>query len=380
MDRFRAAAGAVAVAMAASAMAAPAAAPVAGLMRAFLTSGPGLGWEDLDSRTAVQWLTPGPTMLKTNAPDGGSFARPGTATIDGRTFSVAATGARAGVGSIYFSEATPALAADEVAAALRRQGLVLTAARCPLDPGRPDPWRGWYHLVAGKVSGNLYIGRLSSGRQGYTLFLGDLPTMTQEEASRFVDCAGGQPAGGRSAAAPATGQAGIAAVIEALLRPAGSPAWLPWRAPLPAISWNSLGPQKFPRGEWSAGGADANPQQISGDFRTPTTVMTVSATGGARGASRFYLENGGHLPRDAVFGILRRDGYAIAAVTCGKPYTQMSENWFRITKPGVQPAILYRSMSISTGEPTETYAVRLDNVAPPVLPGQRAAAGGTCPG
>jgi hypothetical protein len=203
--------------------------------------------------------------------------------------------------------------------------------------------------------------------------------MTQAEGASFVDCPDGRPVPA-AANAPQTGQAGIVAVIEALLRPTGAPGRLPWRAPLPAIEWKPAGPQKFSRSEWSFGGADANPQLLEGNFRTPTTEMGVTATGDARGASRFYLEGGGHLPRDAVFSALRRDGYTITALICGKPYTKMSENWFRISAPGRQPAILSRSMSVSTGEPTENYAVRLDNVPPSVQPGQRAANGGSCPG
>ncbi|MBS0332515.1 MAG: hypothetical protein JSS35_07095, partial [Proteobacteria bacterium] len=294
-------------------------------------------------------------------------------------FEVAATGSLAGVGSIYISQASPAAPADAVASGLRQAGIAMSPLRCARDPARPDRSRGWYHISAGRAQGNLYVGPLSSGRQGYTIFLGDLPPMTQAEVANFVDCPDGRPAPTGSGA-PQTGQAGVVAVIEALLRPAGAPTRLAWRTPLPAIRWNTLGPQKIGRPEFAFGGADKNPQVLDGVFKTPTTEMTVTATGDPAGANRFYLEGGGHLPREAVFNALRRDGYSIDALICGKPYTKMSENWFRISAPGKQPAILYRSMCFTDTAPTENYAIRLDNAPPAIQPGQRAANGGACPG
>jgi hypothetical protein len=349
---------------------------LAALLQSFITP-EGIGWEQLDQHREVRWSVPNPVMLKSVAPDGSSFARPGVATFGGRTLSVAASGARAGVASLYVSEPVAAAPADAVAEGLRRAGLGVAPARCPRNPAAADPWRGWYHLTSRRGTANLFIGRLKSGEQGYTLYLADLPPMTQEQAARFVDCAAG-PAGGGAAAA--TGQAGLVAAIEAVLRPAGAPATLPWGAPIPAVRWLAPAPQKIGRPPYSAGGADSNPMSLSGTFKTATTEMSVTATGNTAGANRFYFEGGGNLPRGAVFEGLQRHGYGIAAVTCGKPYTRMSENWFRIAAPGRQPAILYRSMSVSTGQPTETYAVWLDNVPPSLLPGQRPAGGGTCPG
>jgi len=108
--------------------------------------------------------------------------------------------------------------------------------------------------------------------------------------------------------------------------------------------------------------------------------MTAIATGDDRAANRFYLRDGGNLPRGAVFDALARDGYAITALRCGKPYTQMSENFFRIAGAGKQPAILYRKMSSDGGMVSETYGLRLDNVLPPLVQGQTAPVGGRCPG
>lgn len=362
------------------AIAAPAASayrPVAALIKTFISPDGAIGWPQLDGYHGVKWVTKGPIMLDKTLDTGDSYARPGVFSSGGQTFDLGATGSLAGVGSIFFSATSPAAPVATVVAGLRQTGIELTAARCPRNPARVDRYRGWYRLMVGKISAYLYIGRLTSGRQGYTLYLSYLPPMTQEQVANFVDCPGGHAAT-QAAGEPATGQAGVIAVVEALLRPTGTPAWLPWRTPLPAVTWNKLGPQKIPRGQWSAGGPDVNPEQLNGDFTTPTTHMTVDATGNAKGANRFYLEGGENLPSEAIFNGLRRDGYTITSVTCGKPYIKMSENWFRIARRGKQPAILYRSMSVSTGRPTQAYAIRLDNVPPPLQPGQSHANGGAC--
>jgi hypothetical protein len=370
---------AAAVPMAAAAQPAVSYDGIARLIESFVRPDSATDWTALDAHQDIRWTESGLTILETDLPDGSSVDRTGSVALGDRTVRVTAGGSLAGVGSIYLDDTVPAAAAAEVAAALRRSGISLSQVRCARDPARADRFRGWYHVVARGVQGNLYIGPLASGHQGYTLYLGPLPPMTQEEVAHFVDCPGGELTP-EALAGIQTGQAGIVAVIETLLRPTGTAASLPWRVPLPAIQWREGAPQRIARAEYSAGGPDSNPDSLTGDFRTPTTEMTVTATGDASGADRFYLEGGANLPRDAVFDALRRDGYTLTAVTCGKPYIKMSENWFRISASGRQPAILYRSMSISTGRPTESYAIRLDNVAPPLQPGQRAAGGGTCPG
>jgi hypothetical protein len=352
---------------------------IATLIESFISPDSATGWPALDAHRDIRWSAPGVTLLETDLPDGSSVARTGFIMLGGRAVLVTAGGSLAGVGSIYLDDTVPPTAAAQVAAALRRSGISLSRVRCARDPARADRLRGWYHLVVRGVQGNLYVGPLASGHQGYTLYLDRLPPMLQEEAAHFVDCPGGELTP-EALAGIQTGQAGIVAVIEALLRPTGAAASLPWHVALPAIQWRAGAPQRIARPDYSAGGPDGNPDVLTGDFRTPTTEMTVTATGDAAGADRFYLEGGANLPRDAVFNALQRDGYTLAAVTCGKPYIKMSENWFRISAPGRQPAILYRSMSISTGRPTENYAIRLDNVAPPLQPGQRSANGGACPG
>jgi len=326
-------------------------APVAALIRAFAAPDGALGWEQLDARRGVRWRSPR-KPLAVAAPDGSLESRPGVVALPGRTLSLAASGSLAGVGSIYIADSIPAADAATVVAGLRQAGIALSPVRCARDPAAVDRSRGWYRVVTRGVGSSLYVGPLREGRQGYTLFFGDPPPMTQDEVAHFVDCRDGRVTP-QALSGPQTGQAGLVAVIEALLRPVGTARALPWGASLPVILWNAGGPVKLTRD--SFGGADSNPWLLDGHFKTSTTEMTVTATGDDGGASR-------------------------TAVTCGKRYLKMSENWFRIEAPGRQAAILYRAMSVATGRPTEDYAIRLDDAVPPLQPGQRAAAGGACPG
>ncbi len=377
----RALAAAVLFFSAGAAAADPAAAALGQALKPLLIA-PGEGaasWEGIEKVPAIRWGA-GPVMLDRASPDGNFFARPGQASVSGRTWTVVASGARTMVFSIYLRDPAPPMAPDELVAGLRTAGFTVAPARCPIDPGGAAP-RRWYRLaLAKKQPAFLYAGPLQSGGAGYTLFLDNLPPMTQSEARLYTDdCAAA--ARGSVAARPVTGQAGVVAVIEALLRPTGAPTALPWAslAALPSITWPKLVPMKMAN-PWSDGGADANPRLLEGEFKTATTRMTAIATGDERAANRFYLRDGGNLPRGAVFDALARDGYVIAALRCGKPYTQMSENFFRISGAGKQPAILYRKMSVDGGMTSETYGVRLDNVLPPLVQGQTTPVGGRCPG
>jgi len=342
-------------------------------------------WEGIEAAPAIKWGQ-GPVELSRPSPDGNFYARPGQATLSGRSLSVVASGPRTMVFSIYLRDPTPPMAPEGLVAGLREAGFTVTPARCPIDASGAAPKR-WHRLaLAGKKPAFLYAGPLQSGGSGYTLYLDQLPAMTQNEAGLYTDdCrAAGKAAaggGGGAGARPTTGQAGIVAVIEALLRPVGAPPSLPWAslAALPAITWPKLKPMKMTN-PWTDGGVDPNPQLLEGEFKTATTRMTAIATGDDRAANHFSLIDGGNLPRGAVFDGLMREGYAITALRCGKPYTEMTDSFYRITGPGKQAAILYRKVSMGGGKSSETYGLRLDNVLPPIVQGQSAPVGGRCPG
>jgi len=341
----------------------------------------GGAWEDLEADRAIRWGA-GPTMLNKPSPDGNFFARPGQATLSGRPVTVVASGARSMVFSVYVGDPAPPMDPETLVAGLRQAGFAVTPARCPADPHGAAP-RRWYRVVlARKKPAFLYAGPLQSGGTGYTLFLNDLPSMTQQEATLYTDNCSGAPGGAAApgpAARPTTGQAGVVAVIEALLRPIGAAATLPWTnlKGLPAITWTSAAPMKMAN-PYSDVGQDMNPRLLEGEFKTATTRMQAIATGDERAANRFMLRDGQRIPRGAVFAALARDGYSLTPLRCGKVYTETSQAWFRIAGPGKQPAILYRAHHSSAGVLSEDYALRLDNTLPPAEPGQAPPVGGRC--
>jgi len=344
----------------------------------------GGSWEELDANRAIRWGA-GPVMLNRPSPDGNYFARPGQATVAGRPLGIIAAGARSMVFSYYFRDPAPPPPAAEVTAAFGQAGYRIAPVRCAKVSGAPAP-KQWYRLILPRRNpAFLYVGPLQSGGGGYTLYLTDLPAMTQTEAAAYTDtCPATAAPGGRAAnpASAATGQDGIATAIETLLRPAGAPAPLPWPslATLPAIKWHALPPTRM-TSPWTDSGQDLNPRLLEGEFRTATTRMTAIATGDARGASRVYLREGRNLPRGAVFARLARDGYALTPLRCGKVYTETSQAWFRISGPGKAPAVLYRAHHRTDGVLSEDYGLWLDNVLPKAEPGQTpAAAGRGCPG
>ncbi|MBS0332328.1 MAG: hypothetical protein JSS35_06140, partial [Proteobacteria bacterium] len=65
----------------------------------------GQGWDDLDKIRGTKWGQ-GPVLLAKPTPDGSEMARPGQATIDGRSVQLVAAGARAGVFAIYVRDAS----------------------------------------------------------------------------------------------------------------------------------------------------------------------------------------------------------------------------------------------------------------------------------
>jgi hypothetical protein len=338
------------------------------------------GWEELDKIRGVRWGQ-GPVMLDKPAPDGSTFARPGQAMLDGRPVMLAASGARAGSFSIYLRDAAARPREIEaIAQDFRAQGFTAVPARCPLAAGA-SPLRGWLKIGApGRNPAFLYAGPLASGAQGYTLFYDSLPPMSQADAARYTEsCKGGvaAPAGAR----PPTGQAVAVAILQAWLRPVGAPTSLPWAAlpTAPGLTWNRTPPMRM-ASPYSDGGADANPRLLEGQVKSATSEMRAMATGDDRGANHLSLMDAQHMPPGAVFGGLQQAGFSITALRCGKPYTQMSDAFYRIAGPGVQPAILYRAQYRDPGLERETYILRLDNLMPPATPGQSNPVGGRCPG
>lgn len=344
------------------------------------------GWSDLDGLRGFTWAPLPPVEPGRASPDGNSFVRIGRAVIDGQPMDVVATGARTMVMSIYLRSPQGRMGEAAMAGALRQAGYSLALARCQVRRGG-GPERLWFELaLPGKRPAVLYFGPLANGGEGYTLYLdGKLPLLTPREAALYTEDCGGAPATPASAASapgarPATGEQAVAATLAAFLQPASAPAPMtPWAEvrKVGAVAWAAAPTRMgFPSDDaWPDGGA----RLLGGTLETRTTTMNAAASGDERAASKFYLSDGKNLTRGGVFGALQRSGFTITPLRCGRTYTQMAHNWYRIQSTATKPAVLYRKVFCDSGVCWENYAVRLDNQMPPIRSGEREAAGRDCP-
>ena len=334
-------------------------------------------WDTTRAVRGVRWGK-GPILLEKPTPEGAFFALPGQVTIGGRQAVVVANGARTMVFNYYLLDPAPPANAEAAADGFKAAGYTLKPARCPIG-GRDYPdSRRWYRITyPGRRPAYLYTATIKGGGSGYVLYIGGLPTMSEQDAPLFTDdCANAAttPQGFR------TGTEAMVALIDQLIRPKSAAASLPWPMvkKLPSITW-SKGPIRITI-PYTDGGDDPNPYTLSGTIKTPTTESETRATGTAGAGTRFYFRYLDHIRPGEVFDRLRGKGYRIVAVRCGKAYTKMSENWFAITAPGKRPAILYRAFSNDLGPTKVSFVLRIDNVMPPIEQGQRAAPPSGCPG
>ena len=172
-------------------MAAAASGPAAALAEfikplLLLPADSGGAWDDLEKVPAVRWAA-GPTMLDKPSPDGNYFARPGQATVGGRSLGIVASGARSMVFSIYLRDPAPPMEPDALVAGFRQAGFEVSPARCPINPGGAAS-RRWYRLtMPRKKPAFLYAGPLRSGGSGYTLYLNDLPPLAPAEVALYTE-------------------------------------------------------------------------------------------------------------------------------------------------------------------------------------------------
>lgn len=334
-------------------------------------------WNATREVPGVQWGK-GPIMLDKPATDGAYFAMLGRMMINGRQAIVVANGARTMAGSFYVLDPVPSKKPADVAAAFRGAGFTLTPERCPIGGHDYPDSRRWYRITyPARRPAFLHTTPTKSGGEGYVLYLGDLPSMTDQDAASLTnDCVGGTapPSGFR------TGTEAVVTLIDRLIPSTSAPASLPWSAvkALPSIKW-AKGPSHITI-PYPGGGADPNPYTLSGTLDTPTTQSEARATGTAKVATRFYFRYLDHIRPGDVFERLSAKGYRITAVRCGKTYTKTSENWFAIRAPGKRPGILYREITTDLGPTKITFVLRIDNVMPPIEQGQRPAPRSGCPG
>ncbi len=341
-----------------------------------------IDWSGLDKVKSVRWIGAGPTLLDKPTADGSAMARGGRFELAGAPAELFAAGARSGVAAYYMR--TPAMNLDEsgILAMLRSTGLKVELARCPVSRGGMRE-RLWFRVSAPKGEPAIFYagpqnGSPQTGVPGdiYALHLTpDLPLLPPQEVARFTEqCGesgrGAAPAAARSA--PSQGYEAVAGLLaDWLALGAAGPAPYAALEKQAAVKWR---PNVFTRtspginteSAWDEKGTHF----LNGELKTATTAMNAAAFGDARGATRFYLKDGANLPRGAVLAELRKRGFTLTTLRCGQPYTEESTDWWRITSPSGQSAVLARTVMLGTGQRQEDYALRLDNVLPPIRKGE----------
>lgn len=366
------AAGIPIAALAVEAAQAKPAAPLAGIVKAFLAEDMGNGWEDLDKLPSTKWAPLPPSDLPNCLPDGGCYTRQGLTVASGRNLVALATGARTIVAFVYLRNGSAAFTEAAILEALSDLRIEAALARCPLAAGTGGT--NWYRLTgAGVAPGVLSIQTSCGGRpcEGLVLSRGtDLPSLQPNQVSLYSEqCAAGAPRTPVSAVAP---HEAVAAAVVALVPPASGTPGYDWKAlaALPAgIAWNGEGPRP---GNLMTLYNDPNPMMQTGSAVLGGRKFSTIASGTAAAATVIYLDESGTHPRgEHVLGVVFQKGITVELVRCGPVYTESTNNWYRLTSARTRPVMLRQSLGYDGNLVHDTYELRLDGSLPPRDPRDR---------
>lgn len=349
-------------------------APFTQLVSAWL-SRPSTDWDGLESLPGIKWAPLPPTSLKNCLPDGGCFARQGSATIDGRSITVMATGARTIVMNLYLRNAGAPFG-DAILKALPESGIIATLARCPIKgtAGRTS----WYRLSKGDAKAILAIqpGTTAKPSEGYVLTDGDaLPQLQPDQLAHYSEqCAPGAEPKPVSTVKPVVA---LADVITSLLVPAAA-AGLTW-AELEkmgnGITWNGQ-PKKM---DLTTLKNDPNPMGLTGSATWAGRTFSLMAIGTATQVKNIYFDEGGRHPKgEHMLGVVYERGIAVKLVRCGPVYTESTNNWYSLTSKQTRPAMIQQSINYDGNLVADSYALRLDGTLPPRDPRDRDPGVGGC--
>ena len=349
----------------------------AGIIAAFLSGSADNGWGSLDKLPLITWAPLPPTSLKNCLPDGGCYSRQGALTIDGRTLTVMATGARTIVSSVYFRNPATPLGEAAVVAALQRGALDAKLVRCPANN---DGGTNWYRLAGEKVSpGHLAIQTKCKGKacEGFVLTRGDkLPPLQPNQLTMYSDqCA---PGSERKIVSTSKPPEQLAATIKSLLPLVSGPAQYDWKtmSALPSgIEWVPGGPKP---GNMSYRG-DPGPMLQSGQVTLAGREFSVTASGSATQVITIYFEEGGTHPKgEHMLGVLYQKGLTVKLVRCGPVYTESTNNWYSVTSTATRPVMIQQSIRYDGNQAQESYALRVDGTLPARDPRDRNPGTGGC--
>ena len=153
-------------------------------------------------------------------------------------------------------------------------------------------------------------------------------------------------------------------LLIALMPASNGPAPLTWKALAAAptqVQWTAAGPTKM---DLSYRG-NANPLGLSGQITLSGRRIDMLASGPAAHVQVVYLDEGGLHPRgEDLLGVLRAQSLVIQLVRCGPVYTESINNWYKVSGPSTQPAMLRQSLRFDGPQEQDAYELRLDASLP----------------
>jgi hypothetical protein len=344
---------------------------VAATVEAVLDKSFAVDWQGIEALKSIDWAPLPPKTLRDCLPDGGCFARQGTAHLGGRPLAVLASGARGFVSHIYLRNPGAPFGEAAVLSALRQAGLATTLARCPVA-GSAGPGSGgthWYRVASARTNpGYVSIQTSCNGTpcEGFAVSPGDeLPPLQPDQLRLYSEqCQAGGQGQPRQPVATARPHEQLSQLLVALLPRAGAAAPYDWQAladQAAGVRWQAGGAKK---GDLSYKG-DPNPWMHSGVAVFGGRRFDVLASGSPTQVKTVYLEEGGLHPRgEDLLGLLRSQGHAVELVRCGPLYTESTNNWYRVSGAATRPVMLRQSLRLDGRQVQDSYELRLDASLP----------------
>ncbi len=335
----------------------------AALIRTWLAMGQPADWNGLEGLPGTRWAPLPPTSLQNCLPDGGCFARQGSATIGGRTVAMVASGARTMVMNLYFRNGAAPLGEAAVVAALAQAGFTTELVRCPVRGGAGST--NWYRLRSANLAAAhlaIQVTRGATPTEGFIISSGeDLPALQPSQLALYsTQCAAG--AEQRPVATQLPHQR-VAEVVTALLLPTAQ-AGMDWEAlkALPTeIAWDPAGPKAMDRRALG----DPNPVGLTGAATWAERRFSVVASGTTAQVRAVFLEEMGRHPRgEHLLGVVYEKGIAVRLVRCGPVYSESTNNWYSLTSARTRPAMIRQSIHYDGNQVADTYELRLDGTLP----------------
>ncbi len=332
----------------------------AAFAKTYLAMGLPTDWDGIEKLANFKW-TSATTELKNCLPNGDCYARQGTAAIGGKTFTVAATGARTMVINILLRNTSAPFGEEALVAALAGAGLSPELARCPLRAGAGGT--NWYRLKAGEQAAVLSIQPAGTGRpnEGFVISQGDqLPPLQPNQVSLYSEqCGAGVE---RKAVSTMKPHQHLAEVVVTLLAQAAGPAPFDWKALGTTFKMNGEGPRKM---DLTTRG-DHNPVAQTGVVTFASREFSVLASGSPTEVKSVFLEElgPGHPRGEHMLGVVYEKGITVKLVRCGPVYSSSTNNWYSMTSAKTKPAMIRQSIHYDGNQVTDQYEIRLDGTLP----------------